>query len=120
MWFEWTQDDRLSKIGKDVKDVQRKKCITLDGKVVVNVKTIIVKVNVVDANVLLEGRSQTSRCWVFQWYNVHKKESQFDNFVYNTILCAFQNIWKRFCDIIVQLKVNNILNFCYVVKLMHI
>jgi hypothetical protein len=32
MWFEWTQDDRLSKICKDVKDVPRKKCINLRWK----------------------------------------------------------------------------------------
>ncbi len=32
LWFEWTQDDRLSKICKDVKDVPRKKCINLKWK----------------------------------------------------------------------------------------
>jgi hypothetical protein len=27
----------------------------------------------------------------------HKKESQFDNFHYNTFLCAFLNISRKFC-----------------------
>jgi hypothetical protein len=58
--------------------------------------------------------------WVFPWYDVHKKESQFDNFHCNTFLCAFLDIWKRFCDRIMQLKVDNILNSHYVVKLIHI
>jgi hypothetical protein len=32
MWFEWTQDDKLSKFCKDVTNVPRKKCINLKWK----------------------------------------------------------------------------------------
>jgi hypothetical protein len=35
-------------------------------------------------------------------------------------LCAFLDIWRKFCDRIMQLKVDNILNSHYVMKLMHI
>jgi hypothetical protein len=41
-------------------------------------------------------------------------------FIATHFLCAFLNIWKEFCDRIMQLKVNNTLNSYYVVKLMHI
>jgi len=34
-------------------------------------------------------------------------------------LHAFLNIWRRFCDRIMQFNLDNILNFHYVVKLMH-
>jgi len=52
MWFEWTQDDKLSKKFRDIENVPREKCINLlDGKVIVDVKTINVKMNVVDVNV---------------------------------------------------------------------
>jgi hypothetical protein len=36
------------------------------------------------------------------------------------IFYVFLNIWKRFCDKIMQLKMDDILNFHYVVKLMYI
>jgi len=36
--FEWTQDDKLSIICKDTKDVSRENASTSNGKVVVNVK----------------------------------------------------------------------------------
>jgi hypothetical protein len=32
LWFEWTQDDRMSKICRDAKDVPRGKCIILIWK----------------------------------------------------------------------------------------
>jgi hypothetical protein len=32
MWHEWTQDDKLSKIWKDVKGVPMQKCINLGWK----------------------------------------------------------------------------------------
>jgi len=32
MWHEWTQDDKLSKICKDVKGVPMQKCINLGWK----------------------------------------------------------------------------------------
>jgi len=49
-----------------------------------------------------------------------KKSHNLKIFITKHFLCAFLNIWRRFCDIIVQLKVDNILNSHYVVKLMHI
>jgi hypothetical protein len=49
-----------------------------------------------------------------------QKKSQFDNFHSKKNLCVFLHIWRRFCNIIMQLKVDNILNFHYVMKLMHI
>jgi hypothetical protein len=38
LWFEWTQDDRLSIICKDAKNVSRENASTSNGKVVVDVK----------------------------------------------------------------------------------
>ncbi len=38
LWFEWTQDDKLSTICKDAKDVSRENASTSNGKVVVDVK----------------------------------------------------------------------------------
>jgi hypothetical protein len=41
MWFEWTQDDKLSKTISNVKELQGKKTSTSHGKVITNVKIII-------------------------------------------------------------------------------
>jgi hypothetical protein len=49
-----------------------------------------------------------------------KRSHNLTIFIATHFLCAFSNIWRRFCDIIVQLKMDNILNSHYVVKLMHI
>jgi hypothetical protein len=57
---------------------------------------------------------------VFPQYNVHKNESQFNNFHYNTFFMWLFKYLKKHCCIIMQLKVDNILNSHYVVKLMHI
>jgi hypothetical protein len=37
LWFEWTQNDKLSKICKDAEDVPRKNALTSNGKMVANV-----------------------------------------------------------------------------------
>jgi len=67
--------------------------------------------NVIDENMFIR---------VFPWYNVHKNESQFNNFHYNTFFMCLSRYLKTNCDIIMQLKVDNILNSHYVVKLMYI
>jgi hypothetical protein len=46
----------LSKICKDVEDVPRKNASTSNGKMVANVKIIIIKINVVDVNVAIRSR----------------------------------------------------------------
>jgi hypothetical protein len=56
---------------------------------------------------------------VFSWYGVHKRGHNLTIWFVTHFLCAFLNIWKRFCDRIMQLKVDNILNFDYVMKLLH-
>jgi hypothetical protein len=68
------------------------------------------------SNVIDEGMFMR----LFPWYNVHKNESQFNNFHYNTFFMCLSRYLKKNCDIIMQLKVDNILNSHYVVKLMHI
>jgi len=67
------------------------------------------------SNVIDEGMFMR----VFPWYNVHKNESQFNNFHYNKKFMCLSRYLKKNCDIIMQLKVDNILNSHYVVKLMH-
>ncbi len=58
---------------------------------------------------------------MFAWYGVDTKKLHFDKFIYNSFLMWLEpNMWRRFCDGNVQLKVENILNYCYVVKLVHI
>lgn len=58
---------------------------------------------------------------MFAWYGVDTKKSHFDKFIYNSFFMWLEpNMWRRFCDGNVQLKVENILNSCYVVKLVHI
>jgi hypothetical protein len=46
---------------------------------------------------------------MFPWYNIHKNDSQFNNFHYNTFFMCFSRYLKKDCDIIMQLKVDNIL-----------
>ncbi len=56
LWFEWTQNDKLSKICKDVKMFQGKSASTSNGKMVADVKTITNKMNALDVNVVLRSR----------------------------------------------------------------
>jgi hypothetical protein len=51
---------------------------------------------------------------------VHKKSHSLTIFIPKHFLCVFLHIWRRFCNRIMQLKVDNILISHYVVKLMHI
>jgi hypothetical protein len=58
---------------------------------------------------------------LFPWYDVNKKESQFNIFHCNTFLmCFYKYLEKVFFNRNVQLKVDNILNCHNVVKLVHI
>jgi hypothetical protein len=56
LWFEWVQNDKLSKICKDAKNVLKKNASTSNGKMVIDVKTIIIKMNVVDVNVAIKSK----------------------------------------------------------------
>jgi hypothetical protein len=56
LWFEWTQNDKLSKICKDAEDVPRKNASTSNGKMVADVKKITIKINVVDVNVVIRSK----------------------------------------------------------------
>jgi hypothetical protein len=58
---------------------------------------------------------------MFAWYGIDTKKPHFDKFIYNSFLMWLEpNMWRIFCDVNVQLKVDNTLNSCYVVKLVHI
>lgn len=56
LWFEWVQNDKLSKICKDAKNVPRKNASTSNGKMVIDVKKITIKMNVVDVNVAIRNK----------------------------------------------------------------
>jgi hypothetical protein len=53
MSFEWTQDDRLSKICKNASNT--------NGKMVVDVKIITTKVNVMDVNVVIRSKCSKNK-----------------------------------------------------------
>ncbi len=57
---------------------------------------------------------------VFPWYCVHKKSHSLTICILKHFLCVILHIWRRFCNKIMQLKVDNILNSHYVVKFKHI
>jgi hypothetical protein len=56
LWFEWVQNDKLSKICKDAKNVPRKNASTSNGKMVIDVKIVTIKMNVVDVNVAIRNK----------------------------------------------------------------
>ncbi len=56
MSFEWTQDDRLSKICEMQKMFQSKNASNTNGKMVADVEIIITKVNVMDVNVVTRSK----------------------------------------------------------------
>ncbi len=56
MWFEWTQDGKLSKICKMQKMFQGKNASNTNGKPIVNVKIITTIMNVMDVNVATKSR----------------------------------------------------------------
>jgi hypothetical protein len=56
----------------------------------------------------------------FAWYSLGTKETYFEHFVTTHFLYGFLDMWRRVCDGNVQLKVDNILNFHYVMKLAQI
>jgi hypothetical protein len=56
MSFEWTQDDRLSKICEMQKMFQGKNASNTNGKMVADVEIITTKVNVMDVNVVTKSK----------------------------------------------------------------
>ncbi len=56
LWLEWVQNDKLSKICKDAKNVPRKNASTSNGKMVTKVKIVTIKMNVVDVNVAIRSK----------------------------------------------------------------